>query len=191
MPRPPATSHDDLVAVARELLASGGVDALSTRALARGAGVSAGTPYRYFADKDALLLAVATTVESEFVAALDLAAPFDTPLPPALAAIARTLVDRAHRTPELAHLLALPPHLSPALRGDGVTAWINRRVTISQQAGEVAGGDPGLVAQAAFGLVRGVLAGAGNADPAAQECVITDGIAGLLGLAPGQGPEPT
>lgn len=77
-----------------------------------------------------------------------------------------------------------PPHLSPALRGEGITAWISQRVTAAQQSDEIAGGDADLVAHAAFGLVRGVLAATGNADAAARERVITDGIAGLLGLPP-------
>lgn len=180
LPRPPATSRDALVAVARQLLAAGGERALSTRALSREAGVSAGTPYRYFTDKDALLLAVARAVEAEFVADLHLAAPAAFPLVPALPGIARTMVKRAHQTPELAHLLTLPPHLSPALQGEGVTAWIRWRVTVAQRTGEVGGAEPGLVANAAFGMVRGVLAGATDTDPRAQQQVIADGLAGLL-----------
>ncbi len=51
---------DALVAGALELLHEGGVAALSLRAAARRAGVSATAPYRHFADKEALLAAVAT-----------------------------------------------------------------------------------------------------------------------------------
>lgn len=48
-----------LVGAALELLAEAGADALSLRAVARRAGVSAMAPYRHYADKEALLAAVA------------------------------------------------------------------------------------------------------------------------------------
>ena len=48
-----------LVSAALELLAEGDADALSLRAVARRAGVSAMAPYRHYPDKDALLAAVA------------------------------------------------------------------------------------------------------------------------------------
>lgn len=48
-----------LIAAARALLAEDGTEALSLRAVARRAGVSAMAPYRHFPDKEALLAAVA------------------------------------------------------------------------------------------------------------------------------------
>ena len=55
--------HGDLRAgllrAALDLLHEGGVEALTLRAVARRAGVSPGAPYHHFADKDALLAAVA------------------------------------------------------------------------------------------------------------------------------------
>ncbi len=48
-----------LVGVALDLLAEDGADAISLRAVARRAGVSAMAPYRHYADKEALLAAVA------------------------------------------------------------------------------------------------------------------------------------
>lgn len=51
--------RDALVRTALTLLEESGVEALSLRAAARGAGVSAMAPYRHFADKAALLAAVA------------------------------------------------------------------------------------------------------------------------------------
>lgn len=56
--------HGDLRAAcltaARELLAEGDETTLSLRAVARRAGVSPNAPYRHYADKDALLAAMAT-----------------------------------------------------------------------------------------------------------------------------------
>jgi AcrR family transcriptional regulator len=51
--------RDTLVRTALSLLEESGVEALTLRAAARGAGVSAMAPYRHFADKAALLAAVA------------------------------------------------------------------------------------------------------------------------------------
>ncbi|MEE3623068.1 TetR/AcrR family transcriptional regulator [Nitrospirillum sp. BR 11752] len=51
--------RETLVRTALTLLEESGVEALSLRAAARGAGVSAMAPYRHFADKAALLAAVA------------------------------------------------------------------------------------------------------------------------------------
>ncbi len=60
----PATYHhgdlpNALVAAALELIREAGLGALTLRAVARRAGVSEAAPYRHFADKDALLAAVA------------------------------------------------------------------------------------------------------------------------------------
>lgn len=49
-----------LLAAAAELLVDGGVAAISLREVARRAGVSHSAPYRHFADRDALLAALAT-----------------------------------------------------------------------------------------------------------------------------------
>ncbi len=62
-----------LVTAALEAVAAGGVDALNLRDLARHLGVSPGAPYRHFADKDALLAAVADDIAARFTAELDAA----------------------------------------------------------------------------------------------------------------------
>jgi AcrR family transcriptional regulator len=59
----------ELVDVAAHLLASGGPDALTTRAVAAAAGVQAPTLYRLFGDKDGLLDAVAEHVFTSYVSA--------------------------------------------------------------------------------------------------------------------------
>ncbi len=74
--RDPAARRDlgaVLVAEALDMLAAEGVEALSLRALARRAGVSAMAPYRHFSDKDALLAAVATRGFEGLRAAMDAA----------------------------------------------------------------------------------------------------------------------
>lgn len=74
---PPPYHHGNLrpvlIAQARALLDAGGADAVSLRETARRAGVSATATYRHFADKDALLAAVAAEGFHEFGRALEAA----------------------------------------------------------------------------------------------------------------------
>jgi AcrR family transcriptional regulator len=59
-----------LTAAARRILEREGYDALSLRAAARGADVSQAAPYHHFADKEALLAAVAAQGFDELTAAM-------------------------------------------------------------------------------------------------------------------------
>src|SRR5262245_57949686 len=70
----------ELLAAASALLDEGGAGAVSLRAAARRAGVSATAPYRHFADKEVLLAAVAAEGFRAFGAALTAAASNPTPL---------------------------------------------------------------------------------------------------------------
>lgn len=76
--KPRATYHHGdlraaLLAAARSLLDEGGVPAVSLREAARRAGVSPAATYRHFADKDALLVALAVQGFNEFGDAMRLA----------------------------------------------------------------------------------------------------------------------
>jgi AcrR family transcriptional regulator len=98
-PQPSRYHHGDLRAAclraARELLTEDGSAALSMRAVARRAGVSATAPYRHFADREALVSAVAAQGYRELAA--DLAAAHPPPTDP-------TPTD-----PAAAHLAAVHP----------------------------------------------------------------------------------
>ena len=89
-----------LVRAAIELLEEGGAADLSLRAAARRAGVSASAPYRHFADRDALLSAVAAVGYRELGAALIEAQPAPT-TPDDLADIAVAYVRFALTRPGL------------------------------------------------------------------------------------------
>jgi AcrR family transcriptional regulator len=67
--------RDALVRAALEILEDSTVTEVSVRAAARRAGVSTGAPYRHFADRDALLSAVATVGYRELAGALVAAHP--------------------------------------------------------------------------------------------------------------------
>jgi AcrR family transcriptional regulator len=62
--------REALVRAALEILEDGAVTEVSVRAAARRAGVSTGAPYRHFADRDALLSAVAAVGYRELAGAL-------------------------------------------------------------------------------------------------------------------------
>ncbi|RDG36426.1 TetR/AcrR family transcriptional regulator [Streptomyces corynorhini] len=65
--------RDALLRSALRLLDADGVDALSLRAVARDAGVSANAPYRHYRDKEALLAALASHGFTELTACLEAA----------------------------------------------------------------------------------------------------------------------
>lgn len=54
-----SSTRDTLVAVAAQLMDEGGLDTVTLREVGRRAGVSHNAPYKHFADKEALLAAVA------------------------------------------------------------------------------------------------------------------------------------
>ena len=102
-----------------ELLAEDGTEALSLRAVARRAGVSAMAPYRHFPDKEALLAAVAADGFRQFRAALEAA---DASVPPDRALIEQGVayVRFACAQPALFRLMFGPPRQGahPLLKHD-------------------------------------------------------------------------
>ncbi|MFF7816070.1 TetR/AcrR family transcriptional regulator [Streptomyces roseolus] len=104
--------HGDLRAAclraARELLEEDGSAALSLRAVARRAGVSATAPYRHYADREALVSAVAAEGYREL--AEDLSAAHPAPAAPAdLAAVAVAYVRFALEHPALFRAMFAEP----------------------------------------------------------------------------------
>ena len=73
-PEEPANARERILAAAMVLVASGGSESATTRAVAAAAGVQAPTLYRLFGDKDGLLAAVAEQVMADYVASKDRAA---------------------------------------------------------------------------------------------------------------------
>jgi AcrR family transcriptional regulator len=122
-----AYHHGDLpaalIAAARELLAEDGSEALSLRAVARRAGVSAMAPYRHFPDKEALLAAVAADGFREFTVALE-AADSRAPADQALVEQGVAYVGFACAHPALFRLMFGPPRqgMHPALKHDEAQA---------------------------------------------------------------------
>jgi len=98
--------RERLIDAAERLFARNGLDAVTMRQLAAELGVSPMTPYRYFADKDAILAAVRARGFDRHAAALNAA--FDAAGPDPLAATAaagRAYVDFAFSHPEAYKLM--------------------------------------------------------------------------------------
>ncbi|MFE7114420.1 TetR/AcrR family transcriptional regulator [Streptomyces sp. NPDC057654] len=112
MPQASTYHHGDLRAAclraARELLEEDGSAGLSLRAVARRAGVSATAPYRHYADRDALVSAVAAEGYRELAAHLAAAHPAPT-TPDDLAAVAVAYVRFALDHPALFRVMFAEP----------------------------------------------------------------------------------
>ena len=152
-----------LVAEAVRLLAEGDPAALSLRELARRLGVSPAAPYRHFADKDALLAAVAQEGFERLSVELEAAAEAhpDAPL--------RQLTDTgwayvrfALAQPQYFQVMfgraATPPSKYPQLLTAGQSAFgiLQRVIDGGQRAGQVGAGDPHALAVAAWTQVHGL-----------------------------------
>lgn len=109
MPSANATyHHGDLrsacVSAALELLEEGGATALSLRAVARRAGVSPAAPYRHYADREALVSAVAAVGYRELAERLAAAHPAPS-TPEQLASVAVAYVQFALEQPALFRIM--------------------------------------------------------------------------------------
>jgi AcrR family transcriptional regulator len=153
----PSYHHGDLPAAlvrsALELLEEGAPD-LSLRAVARRARVAASAPYRHFADRDALLAAVAAIGYAEL--AQDLAAAHPAPATPDdLADVAVAYVQFALRRPALFRVMFSEPcdHLNPqrVAATQAITAYVNAIVT-----GAFPSAEPEAMATAVWALVHGL-----------------------------------
>jgi AcrR family transcriptional regulator len=120
-----------IVAAGRELLARDGPASLTTNRIAERAGVSIGSLYRYFADKDAILAAVYdadTRREVAEIRAADGWAIDTAPLAEAVAMIVDFQLDRHRRLLDLGHAFYRDHHgefsLGPRVGSDELEARI-------------------------------------------------------------------
>jgi AcrR family transcriptional regulator len=145
------------------LLAEGNPAELSLRELARRLGVSPAAPYRHFADKDALLAAVAQQGFELLAAHLDAAAAVHPDQPPRqLADTGWSYVRFALRQPHYFQVMferaATPRTRYPELRAAGQSAFdiLQRIIEGGQRAGEIQRGEPRELAVAAWSQVHGL-----------------------------------
>jgi AcrR family transcriptional regulator len=152
-----------LVAEAVLVLAEGNPNALSLRELARRLGVSPAAPYRHFADKEALLAAVAQQGFELLSAELDNIAGVhpDEPVRQ-LADLGWAYVRFALRQPQYFQVMfgraATPQTMYPQLFAAGQSAFgiLQRVIEGGQRSGAVAAGESRELAVAAWSQVHGL-----------------------------------
>ncbi|MFH9938391.1 TetR/AcrR family transcriptional regulator [Streptomyces murinus] len=150
--------HGDLRAAclraARELLEEDGAAGLSLRAVARRAGVSAAAPYRHFADRDALVSAVAAQGYRELAGHLAAAHPSPT-TPDELAAVAVAYVRFALDRPALFRVMFAEPCDPDDEERVGATTAISEYVHGIVR-GAFPGADPDVLSTTVWALVHGL-----------------------------------
>jgi AcrR family transcriptional regulator len=107
MPTVPKTSPQHILREARRLVARGGAEAFSLKALAEAVGVQAPSLYKHFEDRSAILRAVAAEVSRE-LAGKQLQAAGEGRVEERLKAVARAQRDYARRQPHLYALVFNP-----------------------------------------------------------------------------------
>jgi len=163
-----ANTRSALVRAAAELLEEGGMAAVTLRAVGQRSGVSRQAPYRHFADKEALLAAVAVDGFVRFGAAIAEAVERVREPYGRLEAMAGAYVRFALSAPECYGLMFSPElrgRDQPEVRGAALEVYesLVRAVTDAQRAGDLPAGDAtGLAAvlwAGAHGVVDLTLAG--------------------------------
>ena len=149
-------TREALIAAARDLLDEGGTRAVTLREVGRRAGVSHNAPYKHFADKEALLAAVAA---GELDAYADVLRGAVSGAPRSLEASMRAYVGRALRFPARFRLVygrwsVESPELSRAAAD--ASALLIETVVVEQSRGRLPDGPPGRIAD----LIRSVAHGA-------------------------------
>jgi AcrR family transcriptional regulator len=150
-----------LIEIANELLAEEGVSDLSLRKIAHRAGVSHNAPYMHFADKEAVLAAIAeagfqllaTEVEAAIATAGD---SYRQQLLAASHAYVRFGLDRPHHLQVMfcAYDESKYPHVLSAARGS--LDRLLKLVTDGQDRGEFIAGNPQEMTKAIWAMVHGI-----------------------------------
>ncbi|WP_405603377.1 TetR/AcrR family transcriptional regulator [Streptomyces sp. NBC_00081] len=150
--------HGDLRAAclraARELLEEDGSAGLSLRAVARRAGVSATAPYRHYADRDALVSAVAAEGYRELLGELASAHPAPT-TPTELSAVAVAYVRFALDRPAMFRVMFAEPCDPADEERVAATAAISEYVR-DMVRGAFPGADPEVLSTTVWALVHGL-----------------------------------
>lgn len=159
-----AATRARLLRTATDLLASEGDDAVTLRAVGARAGVSHSALYRHFADKDALLTAVATAAWDEFADGLADPSAAHSPAASVRGALER-FAELARRSPSLYRLMfrRTGPDLAPVVEAAG-----RAQDAFLELVGRLVAGDPAPYGALLLAAAHGVadLEQAGQLDPA-------------------------
>jgi AcrR family transcriptional regulator len=185
-------TRDALLAAAAQLLDEGGPEAVTLREVGHRSGVSHNAPYKHFADKEALLAAVAARELDRRSAALSAIVAGRRPAGAAVQAMMRGYVAWALEFPQRFKLVY--GSWSKDSEELGVAAGTARAlftgvVTAAQRAGQLPAGDPERLASLLLALTHGAvdLALAGHLSPTgkghATPAELADDLLGYLRAA--------
>lgn len=152
--------RNELIRIAAEMLADGGVEALSLRDVAKRAGVSHNAPYQHFADKEALIAAIAQQGFQRLSEAVDAAVASASDAPARLIAVGRAYVGFMAGHPAYLQVMfgAFPHTHYPDLAQTALDT-LNRLVQIvreGQADGTIRAGDAGEIAGLIWMTVHGL-----------------------------------
>jgi AcrR family transcriptional regulator len=155
--------REELIAACVALIEAEGIGAVSLRRVARAAGVSPGAPYHHFADRSALLAAIAVRGYELLERRLRRAREEAPTAARALGALVEAYVGFARDHPAYLHLMLRPelsrPHHHPEAQaaGDAAIQLLTETVRDCQREGTAPPGDPaplvGMVWALAIGIV--------------------------------------
>lgn len=172
--RAPEARKAALLAAAHELFSARGYEATSVNAVAKSAGVSVGTLFKYYPDKAALLEAVLDQTEASFLQAMQRADLPEAPMAARIDAMLAALFAHAQEQPAFfwaltsgTQALRGPRDASP---GDAIRQYLASMIARGQAKGEAVEGPPEQLAVLAYGLVEAAMnrAFGGEAGASAQ-----------------------
>ena len=172
------TTRESLLVAATALLDAGGPEGVTLREVGRRAGVSHNAPYKHFADKQALLAAVAARELADYAALLAVEGD--------LAATMRAYIARALRHPARFRLVYGPwtvDSIELARAAEEAWAALLASVVAAQEAGDLPAGPPSrlanLIRSVAHGAIDLALAGhlAKGDEPTTPQEVVDDFVA--------------
>jgi AcrR family transcriptional regulator len=155
-------TEDRILAAARSLLATGGVEACSMRAVAERSGVTAGAIYRHYRDKEVLVERVVGISFEHFEMTL-LEAVVSLPVGSfaRIAALGEAYIRFAEKNEEEFKILFMPLLTSrkrmAELPGQGGYPILRRCIVEAMESGEIRDADPDLVAFYLWSRVHGII----------------------------------
>jgi AcrR family transcriptional regulator len=176
-----AARHAAIITAARQAASEGGMAAVQIAAVARRAGIAAGTVYRYFPGKTDLVAALLTEISDREIAALRRAADVAPGPLSALSAAIMTFGARALRNRRLAFAATAEPidaELDAARLSyrKALAAEFSARVAAAVAGGHLPDQDATLAAAALVGLVIEALIGPLAPDAAGRERMVVQSL---------------
>lgn len=151
--------REELITACVALIESEGIGAVSLRRVAREAGVSPGAPYHHFADRSALLAAIAARGYELLDGELRRARAGAPTAARALGALVETYVGFARTHPAYVHLMLRPELSRPETHAAGEAAiqLLTETVEDCQREGSAPPGDPGPLVNLVWALAIGIV----------------------------------